>query len=257
MELRKGVLLTAVLVVLVATLSVGVLAQVTYTVQRGDTLWNIANRYNTTVAEIRRVNNYWSTYIYPGQTLKIPSSSNTHVVRAGDSLWRIASTYGVSLQDLRNANNIWNDSIVPGQVLAIPRRSTSTPSTGGRTTYSRATVTQQELDLLARTVYSEARGEPYEGQVAVAAVVLNRLHSSQFPNTISGVIFQPLAFSPVADGSFWLTPDQTSYNAAIHALRGWDPSYGALYFYNPVTATSRWIFTRRTIRRIGRHVFAI
>lgn len=254
MHLPKGVLLLVLVMVMLIVLSSALLAQVTYTVQRGDTLWNLAQRYNTTIAEIRRVNNYWSTYIYPGQVLKIPSTGKTHVVRRGESLWSIANTYGISLQALRNANNIWTNMITPGQVLVIPEGSTS-PGGGG--VYTRATVTQYEMDLMARTVFSEARGEPYVGQVAVAAVILNRLHSSQFPNSIYGVIFQPLAFSPVADGSFWLTPNQTAYNAVLDALRGWDPSHGALYFYNPVTATSRWIFTRRTITRIGRHVFAI
>lgn len=253
MRFQKEVLLLVLIMVLFLVLSSEVLAQVAYTVQRGDTLWGLAQRYGTTVAEIRRVNNYWSTYIYPGQRLSIPSNRTTHTVQRGESLWIIARNYRVSLQDLRAANNIWNDRIIPGQILVIP----SSSSSGGSSVYSRATVTQYEMDLMARAVYSEARGEPYVGQVAVAAVILNRLHSSQFPNTISGVIFQPLAFSPVADGAFWLTPDQTAYRAAQDALRGWDPSYGALYFYNPVTATSRWIFTRQTITRIGRHVFAI
>ena len=114
----------------------------------------------------------------------------------------------------------------------------------------------EEMDLLARAVYSEARGEPEVGQVAVAAVILNRLEDDEFPNTISGVIFQPLAFTAVADGQFWYTPNADAYKAVEEALEGSDPSEGALYYYNPVTATSRWIFSRPVIKQIGQHRFA-
>ena len=103
----------------------------------------------------------------------------------------------------------------------------------------------------------EARGECYEGQVAVGAVVLNRVKSPSFPNTISGVIYQKGAFTAVDDGQINLTPNQTAINAAKDAMNGWDPTYGCLYYYNPVTATSQWIFSRETVTTIGKHVFAI
>lgn len=114
-----------------------------------------------------------------------------------------------------------------------------------------------DLYLLAKCVYSEARGEPYEGQVAVAAVVLNRVESPEFPNTIAEVIYQPWAFTAVHDGQINLEPDNTAYSAARDAMNGWDPTYGCLYYYNPTTATSGWIFTRTTVVTIGKHVFAI
>ncbi len=114
-----------------------------------------------------------------------------------------------------------------------------------------------DLYLLAKTVYAEARGEPYEGQVAVAAVVLNRVESPDFPNTIAEVIYQPWAFTAVHDGQINLEPNQTAYNAARDAMNGWDPTYGCLYYYNASTATSEWIFTRTTVVTIGKHVFAI
>ncbi|MBQ3494033.1 MAG: spore cortex-lytic enzyme [Clostridia bacterium] len=114
-----------------------------------------------------------------------------------------------------------------------------------------------DLYLLAKCVHAEARGEPYTGQVAVAAVILNRVESPQFPNTISGVIYQPWAFTAVHDGQINLEPNQSAYNAAKDALNGWDPSYGCLYYYNPQTATSKWIWTRKTVVTIGKHVFAI
>lgn len=112
-----------------------------------------------------------------------------------------------------------------------------------------------ELTLLARVVYGEARGEPYTGQVAVAAVVLNRVKSSSFPNTIAGVVYQSGAFDCVADGQINLTPNQSAYNAARDALNGWDPTYGCLFYYNPRTATSKWMLSRTVKLSIGNHNF--
>ena len=111
------------------------------------------------------------------------------------------------------------------------------------------------LNLLARLVYGEARGEPYTGQVAVAAVVLNRVKSSSFPNTISGVIYQSGAFDVVKDGQINLTPNSTAIKAAQDALNGWDPSYGAIYYFNPKTATNKWIWSRPMTVTIGNHRF--
>ena len=111
--------------------------------------------------------------------------------------------------------------------------------------------------LLAKCVYAEARGEPYTGQVAVAAVVLNRVKRSSFPNTISGVIYQPWAFTPVSDGQINLTPNDTAIRAAQDALNGWDPTYGCLYYYNPSTATNAWIRSKTIHLSIGKHVFCL
>lgn len=112
-----------------------------------------------------------------------------------------------------------------------------------------------DLNLLARAVYGESRGEPYEGQVAIAAVILNRVKSSSFPNTVSGVVYQKGAFTAVSDGQINLKPNQTAYNAARDALNGWDPSYGAIYYFNPKTATNKWIWSRPHIITIGNHRF--
>jgi N-acetylmuramoyl-L-alanine amidase len=117
--------------------------------------------------------------------------------------------------------------------------------------------TSTDLYLLAKTIYAEGRGEPYVGQVAIGAVVLNRVKSSQFPNTVAGVVYQKGAFTAVADGQINLEPNDTAYSAAQDALNGWDPSYGCLYYYNPAVATSSWIFDRQTVTVIGKHVFAI
>lgn len=116
---------------------------------------------------------------------------------------------------------------------------------------------QANVNLLARVISGEARGESYEGQVAIAAVVLNRVKHSSFPGTISGVIYQPGAFTAVTDGQINIAPSQSCYNAARDALNGWDPTGGAIYYYNPQTATNNWIRTRPVIRQIGKHVFCM
>lgn len=122
---------------------------------------------------------------------------------------------------------------------------------------SNSNYTSSDLYLLAKCIYAEARGESYTGQVAVGAVILNRVASSSFPNTISGVIYQKGAFTAVSDGQINLTPDKTALNAASDAMNGWDPTYGCLYYYNPAVATSSWIFGKQTVTTIGKHVFAI
>ncbi len=124
-------------------------------------------------------------------------------------------------------------------------------------TVSAASYNESESYLLARLVHGEARGEPYVGKVAVAAVVLNRVKSPYFPNTISGVIYQIGAFDAVKDGQINLTPDADSLRAARDAMNGWDPSGGCLYYYNPATSTNKWIWTRTVQLAIGRHNFAI
>ncbi len=111
------------------------------------------------------------------------------------------------------------------------------------------------LDLLARLISAEARGEPYEGQVAVGAVVLNRIQHPSFPNSIAEVIYQPGAFSCLDDGHFNEPVSENAYRAARDAMNGWDPSYGAIYYFNPATATSKWIWARPLIVNIGRHRF--
>lgn len=116
-------------------------------------------------------------------------------------------------------------------------------------------VSSSNLKLLSRVVYGEARGESYTGQVAVAAVVLNRVKSSSFPNTISGVVYQSGAFDCVSDGQINLAPNETAKKAAQDALNGWDPTYGAIYYFNPATATNKWIWSRPMTVTIGKHRF--
>lgn len=147
-------------------------------------------------------------------------------------------------------NGLTVDGIVGKNTLTALGMSSSGSSTSSSTS-------NNDLYLLAKCVYAEARGESYVGQVAVAAVILNRVKSSSFPNTIAGVIYQPYAFTAVSDGQINLEPNQTAYSAAQDALNGWDPTYGCLYYYNAKTATSKWIYSRKTVVTIGNHVFAI
>ncbi len=114
----------------------------------------------------------------------------------------------------------------------------------------------RNVNLLAHAIHGEARGEPYQGKVAIAAVILNRVEDPRFPKTIAGVIYQPGAFTAVADGQINLDPDTSSYNAARDALNGWDPTGGCVYYFNPATATSRWIWSRPIVTVIGKHYFA-
>ena len=119
-----------------------------------------------------------------------------------------------------------------------------------------STPSNKNLDLLAHVIYGEARGEPYEGMVAVGAVLLNRVSDSRFPNSIPGVVYQPGAFDCVTDGQINLEPGASAIKAAQDALNGWDPTYGCVYYYNPATATSSWIWSRPIVIKIGKHNFA-
>lgn len=141
--------------------------------------------------------------------------------------------------------------------LGVTLGGSSSAGSGGSSGSGSSSISQSDLDLLARCVYGESRGEPYNGQVAVAAVVLNRVKSSSFPNTIYGVIYQRGAFTAVDDGQINLTPNESAYNAARDALNGWDPTGGCLYYYNPATATSSWIWSLTVHIRIGKHNFAL
>ena len=148
-------------------------------------------------------------------------------------------------------NGLTVDGIAGTKTLQAMGIYTSSSSSSSSSSASNSS----DVNLLAKVVYGEARGEPYEGQVAVAAVVLNRVKSSSFPNTIAGVVYESGAFTAVSDGQINLTPNQTAYNAARDALNGWDPSYGAIYYFNPSTATNAWIWSRPHIITIGKHRF--
>lgn len=147
-------------------------------------------------------------------------------------------------------NGLTADGIAGAKTLAAMGINSASNSSGSSNLNSQANI-----NLLAHLIYGEARGEPYKGMVAVAAVALNRIDSPNFPSTVAGVVYQKGAFTAVDDGQINLTPDQTAYNAARDALNGWDPTGGALYYFNPNTATNKWIWSRPLTVVIGKHRF--
>lgn len=181
-----------------------------------------------------------------------------YTVQSGDTLSEIAEMFQVSLNKLIEINNLTDSAmhsvrqIHPNQVLVIPDNLDAT-------VLSRSSQIRDDVLLLARAIHAEARGESFTGKVAVGAVILNRVTSNQFPNTIEEVIMQnnrhTFQFSPVADGSINLAPDQPSIEAAYEALQGNDPTGGALFFYNPEISSDRWITTLPVATKIGNHVF--
>lgn len=155
-----------------------------------------------------------------------------------------------AVKRFQQKNGLVVDGIVGAKTAAALGMTLSSSSS------SNSSYSSQDVYLLAKCIHAEARGEPYIGQVAVGAVVLNRVKSSSFPNSISGVIYQPYAFTAVIDGQMNLEPNDTAYNAARDAMNGWDPTNGCIYYYNPATATSSWIWSRPVMITIGKHNFA-
>lgn len=193
-----------------------------------------------------------------------------HVVQAGDTLWGLAKTYQITVEDLKVTNSLISDEIYIGQELIIPSGSSkredevvhtaTLPSLEGGFVLPEGSYTQVELDdlaLLARLVFSEARGEPFLGQIAVAAVLLNRIKHPEFPDSVRAAIYQPRQFEVVSNGTINQTPNNLAYLAVLEALAGVDPTDGAIFFWNPLKVpASSWVWTRQVKMQIGGHVFA-
>ena len=156
-----------------------------------------------------------------------------------------------AVKKFQKKNGLTVDGIAGKNTLAAMGIYNSSNSSSSSGTSSNSS----NVNLLARLIHGEARGEPYTGKVAVGAVVLNRVKSSSFPNTIAGVIYQSGAFDAVSDGQINLSPDSSALKAAQDAINGWDPSYGAIYYFNPSTATNKWIWSRPLTVTIGKHRF--
>jgi N-acetylmuramoyl-L-alanine amidase len=236
-----------------------------YTVVSGDSLFIISRLFNTSVTALRQNNSLTSDVIHPGQRLNVQAP--TYTVRSGDSLFLIASRHGITLDALRKANNQWNNVIHPGQVLLIPSAGAAvqTPSSGTvvqappAPQVSVIPYTAADLDLLARLIRAEAENQTHTARVAVGAVVINRVRSNLFPNTINSVIYQRehgyYQFCPVQNGMISRPARQADIDAALEALRGNDPTRGALFFYDD-SATNKWLLSRTVAYRDGRMIFA-
>lgn len=245
---------------IIAMILAGAAFGATYTVQSGDSLYKIGILFNTSADVIRNDNKLSGNMIYPGQKLYV--RAGTHTVKSGDTLSKIAGWYGVSLAQLRKANNKWDNMIYPGQVFNIPAAGSDTSTGNGASAGNgKAAVpyTQSELDLLARLVRAEAESEPYAAKVGVAAVVINRIKNSDFPNTISSVVYEVSSngyyqFTPVENGMINRPATQQDKNAALEALHGSDPSNGALFYFDD-SATNKWLWSKPIRAWIGRMVF--
>lgn len=247
-----------------------------YTVKPGDTLFYISQCFGISLDELKRLNGFYSDNLWPGQVIYVPQGSPYQQITVswGDTLYKISQWYGVSVQDLKTINGLWSNEIYAGMKLMVPSkaiqtdRSSNLPSRGS-ISRSRNVVqygtgiyhTQEERILLARLVEAEAEGEPYMGKLAVGAVVVNRVLSDKFPNTVKEVIYQideigAYQFEPVLDGRlFSVIVSSDSSKAADEALTGADPTGGALFFFNPSKISNMWLLSKPVIYRIGGHVF--
>lgn len=245
-----------------------------YTILPKDSLYKISQLFNTSVNSLKSDNKLSSNTIYPGQVLDVPAKIYT--VKSGDSMYLIAKRLGISLDNLRIANNKWDNLIFPGQKLLLPAiksSGTSTSSTSGSSTGSTTasstpntapggtviSYSQSEVDLLARLITAEAVGEPYETMVGVGAVVVNRVQSTEWPNSISSVITHVTGgyyqFSPVQNGYINKPASDDAIRAAWAALYGADPSKGAMFYYD-TSSTNAWIRSKPVTARIGNMMFA-
>lgn len=183
----------------------------------------------------------------------VVSADWTYTVKNGDTLYKIAKKVGVSESKLKSRNGLSGNKIKVGQRLTIP--------TGGKTDSVKVNKPVKrggtDVELLAKVIQAEAGAEPYLGKVAVGGVIMNRIQNSQFPKTMAAVVYQPHAFESVSNGTIYKPVSADARKAAQAAVSGWDPSGGALYFFNPAKTNNAWIWARKIINRIGNHVFAL
>lgn len=244
----KKLVVTALAAVSLGLVSSGtVQASTIHTVLPGESLWRISSQRQMPLDVIRRNNSLSSDTLHVGQFLRIP---DRYVVKSGDTLWQISQRYGIPLSTVQRVNNDWSGSLQTGQVLYLPTPLRNVVS-----------LSAADRDLFERLVSAEAKGEPFNGQVAVAAVVLNRVKSSQFPGDVRSVIMQRYgsipAFSPVTNGEIYKPATVASKEAVRVALQGYDHSLGSLFFYNSkLTSADNWIRSRAITMVIGNHTFA-
>lgn len=242
-----------------------------YTVAPGDNLYDISKKVNVGIAQIKSANGLTGDFLQIGQVLTIPDGKSaapatapapakSYTVKPGDSLYVIAQKYNIRLEALIFANSLSGTLIFPGQQLIVP---VATARSAGPVAvevsrsakHPEIPFTEKEMDLLARLVTVEAGGEPLEAQIGVAAVVVNRVKSSSFPNTVTDVICARNQFPPVQNGWISRPATATAVAAATQALYGNDPTNGALYFYDTRTKSS-FLRSLPVLANYGRMIFA-
>ncbi|CAB1128860.1 putative Gamma-D-glutamyl-meso-diaminopimelate peptidase [Candidatus Hydrogenisulfobacillus filiaventi] len=238
-----------------------------YRIRWGDTLWGLSRRFHVPLTALEAVNHVTAgTVIEAGRDLVIPEE---YTVQAGDTLPAIARRFHVPLLLLWHINGLTSDQLTPGQVLTIPYTGQvpdpvytippapdPPPALPARGLPAAPGLDARDILLLAHLIQAEAGDQPFLGQVAVGAVVLNRLHAPGYPKTVSQVIFAPGQFESVSNGTFWAPPGPSALLAAKAAAAGWDPVPGALYFYNPALTASTWMRDLPVVAEIGQQVFA-
>lgn len=221
---KKRMIIVSLLILVLATVII-IIAK--------DSIVEATSRYGSRGSEVRQIQTKLKNWgYYKGSVDGIYGSQTVAAVKS-----------------FQKKNGLTVDGIAGSKTLKAMGINSSSSSS------SSTSANSSNTNLLARIIYGESRGEPYAGQVAVGAVVLNRVKSSKFPNTIAGVIYQTGAFDAVSDGQINKSPDSTAIKAAKDALNGWDPSYGAIYYFNPSTATNKWIWSRPLTVVIGKHRF--
>ncbi|AEB75346.1 cell wall hydrolase [Clostridium botulinum] len=239
----------------------------TYKVVPNDSLYKISKVFNTSVNSLKSDNKLDGDIIYPGQAISVPAK--VHSVVYGESLYLISKKYSISLESLRRANNKWDNLIYPNDKLLIPSttsvtsnsntNNTSLSSGQAKSIKSVIPYTQNDLDLLSRLVHAEAGGESYNTKVCVASVVINRVKSNKFPNSIKNVIYEVsdghYQFTPVLNGMINKAASADDQKAALEALSGNDPTKGALYFFDN-TVTNQWLLSKPVALHSDKMTFA-
>ncbi|SCG81779.1 Spore cortex-lytic enzyme SCLE [Proteiniborus sp. DW1] len=236
--MKKIVLILSILIIITFTAATLYMNENIYSVQ--------TRKYS----ELQQGNLYWGSRGEKVRQVQSRLKEWGYLAGAVDGIYG-ADTYR-AVRRFQRSHGLNEDGVVgPATARAIGISLASPAAEEASTGLSR----EGDVYLLAKAIHGEARGEPYIGKVAVGAVILNRTRNPSFPNTIAGVIYQPLAFTAVADGQINLEPDAESIKAARDALNGWDPTYGCNYYWNPATATSKWIWSRQVVIKIGKHWF--
>lgn len=252
MKRMKTFLLLTVMVLCLSLFIPVKASAATYTTVSGDSLYKISRIFDTSVTTLMKDNNLTSSMLMIDQELYV--NCDIYTVKKGDTLYSVSRQYGITLSELRRANNIYTDLILVGQVLNIPTVVESTATTVPTIPYSAS-----DIDLLARLIMAEAQGESYEAKVAVGAVVMNRVKSPSWPNTVSGVIYQNIngyvQFSPVANGYINYAADADSIRAAKTAMSGVDPTNGAMFYYD-ISTKNAWMLAKPVSISIDHMVFA-